>query len=152
MMRAVLRVAGAAILASAVLAGCQQAELTVKDASVQLPVVSGRPGAAYFTIKGGAQATSLVAVSSPAAIRAEMHEMKEEGGMMTMAPLKDVAIPAGGTVEFKPGGKHIMLFDISPSVRAGGTVPLRLSFADGKTVEVKAAARTMGDAADHGAH
>lgn len=151
-MRAVFRPVLIGILASAVLAGCQQAELTVTEASVQLPVVSGRPGAAYFTVKGGAQATSLVSVSSPVAIRAEMHEMKQEGGMMTMAPLKDVAIPAGGTIEFKPGGKHVMLFDISPSVRAGGTIPLRLSFADGKTIEVSAAARTVGDAADHSGH
>lgn len=142
----------AVVLAGTVLAGCQQAELTVEDALVNLPVVSGRPGAAYFTVKGGSQASSLVAVSSFAAIRAEMHEMKQEGAMMTMAPLKDVAIPAGGRVEFKPGGKHVMLFDISPSVRVGGTIPLRLSFADGKTIEVNAAVRAPGDAADHGAH
>lgn len=142
----------AVILAGAVLAGCQQAELAVEDASVNLPIVSGRPGAAYFTVKGGSQATSLVAVSSPAAIRAEMHEMKQEGEMMTMAPLKDLAIPAGGTVEFKTGGKHVMLFDISPSVRVGGTIPLRLSFADGKTIEVNAAVRAPGDAGNHRAH
>jgi periplasmic copper chaperone A len=142
-MRTVLGV----ILAGAALAGCQQAELGVDDAWVRLPAVHGRPGAAYFTVKGGAQATSLVAVSSPAAIRAEIHEMKHEGGMMTMAPLKDVAIPAGGKVEFKSGGKHIMLYELSPDVRAGATIPLRLSFADGKTVEVAAAVRAAGDAA-----
>lgn len=145
MMRAVFRLAGAGVLAGAVLAGCQQAELTVDNAAVSLPVVSGRPGAAYFTVRGGAQATTLVAVSSPAAIRAEMHEMKHEGEMMTMAPLKDVAIPAGSTVEFKSGGKHVMLFDLSPALRSGDTIPLRLSFADGRTIEVKAAARAAGD-------
>lgn len=148
MMRAVF----AMILAGAVLAGCQQAELGADDAWVRLPAVAGRPGAAYFTVKGGAQATSLVAVSSPLAIRAEIHEMKHEGEMMTMAPVKDVAIAAGGTVEFNPGGKHVMLFDLSPSVRAGGTLPLRLSFADGKTIEVNAAVRAAGDAADHSGH
>ncbi|WP_447728886.1 copper chaperone PCu(A)C [Sphingomonas koreensis] len=147
-MRAVFAMA----LASAVLAGCQQADLSVDDAWVRLPAVTGRPGAAYFTVKGGAQATSLVAVSSPAAIRAEIHEMKHEGEMMTMAPIRDVAVAAGAKVEFKSGGKHVMLFDLSPSVRAGGTIPLRLSFADGKTVEVNAAVRAAGDAADHGAH
>ena len=146
MMRAVFRSVASGILAGVVLTGCQQANLTVEDASVHLPVVSGRPGVAYFTVKGGAQATSLVAVSTPVAIRAEMHEMKHEGGMMTMAPLKDVAIPAGGTVEFKSGGKHVMLFDVSPSVRSGETVPLRLSFADGKTIEVKAATAGVGNA------
>lgn len=139
-------------LAGAVLAGCQQAELGADDAWVRLPAVTGRPGAAYFTIKGGAQATSLVAISSPAAIRAEIHEMKHEGGMMTMAPVKDVAVAAGARVEFKPGGKHVMLYDLSPSVHAGSTIPLRLSFADGKTIEVNAAVRAAGDATDHNAH
>lgn len=151
-MRAVFRSVVSGIFAAAVLAGCQQAELGADDAWVRLPAVSGRPGAAYFTVQGGAQATSLVAVSSPAAIRAEIHEMKQEDSMMTMAPVKDVAIPAGAKVEFKSGGKHVMLYDLSPSVRAGGTIPLRLSFADGKTIEVNAAVRAAGDAGDHGGH
>lgn len=145
-MRAVFSV----ILAGAALTGCQQAELGVDDAWVRLPAASGRPGAAYFTIKGGAQTTSLVAVSSPAAIRTEIHEMKQEGAMMTMAPVKDVPVAAGGRVEFKPGGKHVMLYDLSPEIRAGGTMKLRLAFADGKAVEVDAAVRAAGDA--HEAH
>lgn len=142
-MRTVLGV----VLAGAMLAGCQQAELGVDDAWVRLPAVQGRPGAAYFTVNGGTQATSLVAVTSPAAIRAEIHEMKHQGEMMTMAPIRDVPIATGARVEFKPGGKHVMLYDLSPDIRAGATIPLRLSFADGKTVEVTAAVRAAGDAA-----
>ena len=141
-----MRAAFGVVLAGAALAGCQQAELGVDDAWVRLPAVQGRPGAAYFTVTGGAQATSLVAVSSPAAIRAEIHEMKQQGGMMTMAPVKDVAVAAGARVEFKPGGKHVMLYDIAPEARAGTTIPLRLAFADGKTLEVKAAVRAAGEA------
>ncbi|WP_343518897.1 copper chaperone PCu(A)C [Sphingomonas sp.] len=136
------------ILAGAALAGCQQAELGASDAWVRLPAVQGRPAAAYFTVQGGAQATSLVAVSSPAAIRGEIHEMKQDGAMMTMAPIKDVPVAAGGRVEFKPGGKHVMLYDLSPDVRVGATMPLRLAFADGKTVEVQAQVRAAGDAHD----
>lgn len=132
------------VLASAVLAGCQQAELGVDDAWVRLPAVTGRPGAAYFTVTGGAQATTLLAVSTPAAIRTEIHEMKHEGHMMQMAPLKDVPVGAGARVEFKPGGKHVMLYDLAPDVRAGGTIPLRLAFADGETIEVQAQVRAAG--------
>ncbi len=135
-----------AILTLAVLAGCQQAELSADDAWVRLPAVQGRPGAAYFNVKGGGEDTALLAVSTSAAIRTELHEMKHEGGMMTMAPLKDVAIPAGQTVKFGPGGKHVMLFDVAPSVRAGTTVPIRLAFANGKTVEVTATVKAAGDA------
>jgi len=127
-----------AVMAAVTLAGCEQAQLGVDDAWVRLPAVSSRPGAAYFTIKGGADATSLLGVSSPAAVRTELHEMK------TMALLKDVAIPAGSTVKFEPGGKHVMLYDISPEVRAGGKIPLRLAFANGKTIEVEAELRAPG--------
>ncbi|RYD66283.1 MAG: copper chaperone PCu(A)C [Sphingomonadales bacterium] len=133
-----------AVMAAVTLAGCEQAQLGVDDAWVRLPAVSSRPGAAYFTVKGGADATSLLGVSSPAAVRTELHEMKHEGGMMTMKPLKDVAIPAGSTVKFEPGGKHVMLYDISPEVRAGGKIPLRLAFANGKTIEIEAELRAPG--------
>ena len=133
-----------AVMAAVTLAGCEQAQLGVEDAWVRLPAVSSRPGAAYFTVKGGADATSLLAVSSPAAVRTELHEMKHENGMMTMSPLKDVAIPAGATVKFEPGGKHIMLYDLSPELRAVGKIPLRLAFANGKTVEIEAELRAPG--------
>jgi copper(I)-binding protein len=133
-----------AVMAAVTLAGCEQAQLGVEDAWVRLSAVSGRPGAAYFTVKGGNEATSLLAVSSPAVVRTELHEMKHENGMMTMSPLKDVAIPAGATVKFEPGGKHIMLYDLSPELRAGGKIPLRLAFANGKTVEIEAELRAPG--------
>lgn len=133
-----------AVMAAVTLAGCEQAQLGVEDAWVRLPAVSSRPGAAYFTVKGGSEATSLLGVSSPAAVRTELHKMKHENGMMTMSPLKDVAIPAGATVKFEPGGKHIMLYDLSPELRAGGKIPLRLAFANGKTVEIEAELRAPG--------
>lgn len=133
-----------ALAAAVTLAGCEQAQLGLEDAWVRLPAVSSRPGAAYFTVKGGNEATSLLAVSSPAAVRTELHEMKHEGGMMTMSALKDVAIPAGATVKFEPGGKHVMLYDLSPELRAGGKIPLRLAFANGKTIELEAELRAPG--------
>ncbi len=136
----------AALIVAATLAGCQQREVQADGAWVRLPAVSGRPGAAYFNIHGGSEGTALLAVSTPAAIRAELHEMKHQGDMMTMSPLKDVAIPAGTTVKFEPGGKHVMLYEISPSVRAGTRIPLRLAFADGKTVELTAEVKAVGQA------
>lgn len=132
----------------ALLAGCQQAsEVGADHGWVRLPGVAGRPGAAYFTIHGGAKPTTLVAVSAPFAIRAEMHESTPDTsapmdhGMkpaMAMAQAKDVAVPAHADVAFAPGGKHVMLFDIAPRVQSGDTVPLTLAFADGKKLEVKA--------------
>ena len=37
--------------------------------------------------------------------------------MTSMAPLKLVAVRAGDSVTFAPGGKHVMLFGLKPSVQ-----------------------------------
>jgi copper(I)-binding protein len=137
------------IVAVAALTACApKAELSAQDAWVRLPAVAGQPGAAYFTIRGGAAQDTLLAVSTPVALKAEMHEsMKGDHGMMAMAPLKDVAVPARGKLDFAPGGRHVMLFSIGPAVKAGQKVPLTLSFASGKTLRLEAKVVGAGDTA-----
>ncbi|MBA16484.1 MAG: hypothetical protein CMN73_09020 [Sphingomonas sp.] len=136
-----------------ILPGCQQqaSELEVKDAWVKLPAVSENPGAAYFTITGGGEDSTLVGVTAPFAVRAEMHEsMKMDGqmaNMMTMKPVTEVQVPAGETITFAPGGKHVMVYDIGPEVKSGDTVPLRLSFAGRDPIEVQAKVLAAGDPA-----
>ncbi len=136
---------GLALLA-AVSACAPKSDLAATNGWVRLPAVTGQPGAAYFTLHGGAKDDTLLAVSTPAALKTEMHEsMKGAGGMMTMSPLAQLAVPAGGEVQFAPGGKHVMLFSIGPAVKAGGTVPLTLAFASGKTLRLDAKVVGAGD-------
>lgn len=131
------------------LGGCGKiGSAEVEDAWIRLPAVQGHPGAAYFHLRAGKDAEVLLAVSTPAAIRSELHEsMKMDGGMMTMAPLKQIAVRAGHSLTFAPGGKHVMLFDVSPSLKAGTTATLVLKFADGETLETKAKVVGAGDRA-----
>jgi periplasmic copper chaperone A len=138
------------VAAALLVTACQQqqpAETGVESAWVRLPAVAGRPGAAYFTIRGGGKGDTLLQVSTPAALRTELHETLDEGGVKSMRPIRDVAVPAGGTLAFAPGGKHVMLFDIGPNVKAGGTVPLALAFAGGREIEVQAKVVGAGDPA-----
>jgi copper(I)-binding protein len=129
-------------------AGCERApELSANDGWVRLPAVAGRPGAAYFTIRGGDQPVTLLKVSTPSAIRAELHESGGEGGMATMRPVQQVDVAAGSSVTFAPGGKHVMLFDVDPQLKVGDTAKLSLDFADGKTLDVAAKVVGPGDAA-----
>lgn len=130
-------------------AACSQPKAVrgVEEATVRLPAVTGNPGAAYFTLKGGAADETLVEVTSPQAIRAEMHDSGMEGGVMKMRPIAGgVAVPAGGEVRFAPGGKHVMLFDINPAVKSGGTMKLVFRYANAPTVEVDAKVMGAGDA------
>jgi copper(I)-binding protein len=125
-------------------------EVTVDHAWVRLPAVAGRPAAAYFTLHGGEKGAILIGVSSPDAKSASLHESMTMNGMSSMAPLTQIAAPAGGKVTFEPGGKHVMLFDLKPAIAPGGTVRLRFAFADGKTLDaslpaVAASAPVPGD-------
>lgn len=138
----------APVFAAAVLAGCSQPkELSVTDAWVRLPAVAGRPAAAYFTLHGGAADATLIAVSTDVAIRAELHETRSESGQTTMAALPAVPVPARGTVAFAPGGRHVMLFDLNPAVKRGGTMTLTFTFASGLRIQQDTAVVAAGDPA-----
>jgi len=144
-MRAVPGIVAAALFAAA----CQQqpAEMRAERAWVRLPAVEGRPGAAYFTVHGGSAGDTLLRVSTPAAVRTELHETMDHQGMKSMQPMREAAVPAGGTLAFAPGGKHVMLFDVGPNVKAGANVPLTLAFASGRTIQVQARVLGPGDPA-----
>lgn len=117
---------------------------------VRLPAVSGQPGAAYFTIRGGRAATRLARIESALAARAELHEsMAGVGGMMAMRPLDGIDVPAGGTIAFAPGGRHAMLFSIDPAVKPGTAIPLRFGFTDGRTAEAEAKTVAAGEDAPY---
>ncbi|ATY32357.1 copper chaperone PCu(A)C [Sphingomonas psychrotolerans] len=134
------------VAAALLLTGCgQPAELGASQAWVRLPAVAGRPGAAYFTVRGGAQADTLLAVSTPAALRSELHETMDHAGVKSMQPTRDVPVPAKGKIEFAPGGRHVMLFDLGPNVKPGTRLPLALAFASGKKLEVQARVVGAGD-------
>lgn len=95
--------------------------------------------AAYMTIENkGKDKEVLISVSSPTAAAAEIHQMSMDGGMMKMAMLKSLTIPAKGKVVLAQGGYHIMLINLVKPLKKGDIVPIYLKFDCGCTVEVKA--------------
>jgi copper(I)-binding protein len=126
-------------LAVTACSGASHDKLNVDQPFVRLSAVSGNPSAAYFALNGGPVADRLISVSSPLAVRAELHDTKMEGGMMKMTPLADgLEVPAKAEIAFESGGKHVMLYDVSPKVTVGGKMPLVLTFASGTKLETQA--------------
>lgn len=122
--------------------------ITVTDAIVRLPMAEGRPGVAFFTISQGSGAPRKVAAVYVEGVgRAEMHESKMEGGAMSMAPVREIPLESGKSVEFKPGGLHIMLYDFGTGLTAGGTTELTVTLDNGD--KVSATARVEGPIMDH---
>jgi periplasmic copper chaperone A len=134
------------LVAAVALSGCQARQgLQVVDASVRLPANPKGPGVGYFTIKGGASEDRLLSVTSPLVIRIEMHDSKMHGGMMKMESLDGgITVPASGEVKFSEGGKHIMLFNINPSLKAGENVQLNFTFASGTILQAFAPVSAFG--------
>lgn len=103
--------------------------MLVHDGRLVLPAVKGRPAAGYFTVsnQSGSVAT-LTGVSVAHTGKAEMHVTLD--GIMEAVPRLDIA--SGQSVAFGPGGKHAMVFDVSPDLKAGGATELTLTFSDGR--------------------
>lgn len=137
---------------TALLATAAQAQVTVKDAWVRATVPQQKATGAFLQIQSAKDA-KLVAASSPLTPMVEVHEMAMHDNVMKMRQVPAVELPAGKTVELKPGGFHVMLMDLKQQVKAGDTVTLTLVVEgkDGKreSVEVKAAVRPLNASAKH---
>ena len=101
------------------------------------PSVPMRAG--YFTINNNGTSTDrLLSASSPGFNKIEMHETRMADGMMSMNQLREVPVDAGATVEFKPGGLHLMLMGIKQPLDVGDKVPVKLTFESGEqTIELE---------------
>lgn len=102
------------------------------------PAPQGGNGAAYAVISSAGPADTLIAVATPVAARAEIHEsMIMNGQAMMHARPGGLAIPAGATVALKPGGWHIMLMGLKQPLRAGDHFPATLTFKKAGKVTVQ---------------
>ena len=99
-------------------------------------------GAVYVFIENrGTEADTLLGATSDAATTVELHETRQEGGVMRMRPLPKVDVPAGGRIEMKPGGQHIMLLGLTRDLHPGDKVTIRLRFEKSSEQTVEAEVR-----------
>lgn len=107
-------------------------------------------GSGYLTIQNtGKEDDTLVAASLDAAREATVHESIESGGVVSMPHLKNgLPIPAGATVELRPGGPHLMFMPLTRPLKEGESIPATLTFAKAGTVAVEFAVGPLGEA-DH---
>ena len=120
------------------------------------PTVPGQKGTGAFMRITAREGMRLMSVASPVAGVVEVHEMKMEGGVMKMRAVPSLELPAGQTVELKPGGYHVMLMELRQTLQPGQSVPLTLVVeAPGgrrETVQLSAPVRPLATAPAHGTH
>jgi copper(I)-binding protein len=142
-MRIVMALGLASLLASC----AQPKELSVDGAWVRLGAVPGSPAAGYFVVHGGPVPATLISVTTDVAIKSEMHETMTKGTMSEMAPLQRVEIPANTDVAFKPGGRHVMLFNVNPGITPERKITFTFAFSDGTRILQNANVIAAGDPA-----
>lgn len=132
------RITSSLLVAAALASGLAQAQtaapVTVDGAWVRASVQGQKATGAFMRLTAS-EATRLVGAASPAAGVTEVHEMKMEGDVMKMRAIPALELPAGKTVELKPGGYHVMLLDLKAPLAKDTAVPLTLVFQDAKGAE-----------------
>jgi periplasmic copper chaperone A len=123
------------------------AQVAVSDPWVR-GTVAGQKGTGAFMQLTSRTDTAFIGAASPAAKIVEIHQMTLDGGMMKMSAVGRLPLPAGKTIELKPGGYHVMLMDLMQPLKEGDSVPMTLTFEDKagarQTVEVRAPVRALG--------
>ncbi|MBA1262572.1 copper chaperone PCu(A)C [Stutzerimonas sp. NM35] len=132
----------------------QMAEMpTVSGAWSRAMPPSAPTGAVYFTLNNpGDRQERLIGAQTPRAGKTELHTHVHEGDIMRMEQIDSVEIPAGGQAEFKPGGHHVMLFQLNEPLVAGEHFPLTLIFEHAGEVVVDVAIQENAPQAADDAH
>lgn len=106
--------------------------LAITEARLVLPLVSDNPAAVYFTLANQGDAPQQVkSVSVEGAGMTMVHETVDVGGHSKMQMAENVVVPAKGTVEFAPGGKHVMVTGLKPELKANAKTVLTIDFDSG---------------------
>lgn len=125
--------------------------IKIENAYTRSTVPGQQVAGGFMKIENKGAADQLVSASSPVAGEVQLHEMAMDGNVMKMRQVKDITVPAGGAVELKPGGLHLMFMNIKAPLAAGETVPVKLKFAKAGELEVKMPVNAMGtQGAGHG--
>ena len=137
------------IPAAMLLASCGQGgspNVQIANAWARETVAGQTSTAAYLTIiNNGTADDRLASVSAPAPVEASVHTTENSGGISQMREMSSgIAVPAGSTIELKPGGTHVMITGLPAPLRRGETLKLGLRFEKSgeKPIDVRVAPAT----------
>ena len=123
------------VVTAILLGGCiedQGPAVSITDVRIFAPMPGSRAGVAYFRIENrGDTAIELDRVDSPQYEDVQMHETTLEDGVSRMRPLASVVINPSSSVDFSPGGKHVMLMRPATNVTPGSLIELEFHYGGG---------------------
>jgi copper(I)-binding protein len=135
------------VLTAALVSGCDvNAKIDISNEkggtfAFMNPVIrtpmANRPTPGYFDFNYNYKVPDrIISVASPAFKRVEMHDSVTDGGMKKMVKLDTLDLPARSSIKFAPGGKHLMLFDPTKTLKAGELIKVTFVFAQRDPIDV----------------
>jgi len=137
----------ALLLGPAALAhGYKAGSLAIHHPWTRATPAGARVAGGYLVIENeGSEPDRLLGGASEAGTAIEVHEMSEADGIMTMRALTDgLTIPAGGSVELKPGGLHLMITGLKRRLMEGEKVKATLAFEKAGRIDVEFEVQPIG--------
>ena len=133
-----------ALVLSACGAGSTGPQISVEEPWARPVPAAGGNGAVFFRlVNAGNEAEQLVGGESPVAGVVEVHKTTMEEGVMKMEHIPGLEVPARGEVLLEPGGYHVMLIDVSKSLKPGDTLPITLRFQKSGKMQIDVDVREM---------
>ena len=116
-----------------------QSQLIIENPYARATPPNATNSAIFMTIKNTGDATrTLVSATTSAAKKVELHTVIKTDGMMKMREVDTIEIPKDQEVMLKPGGLHIMLFNLAQPLKESDFIDVTLNFADGDKEVFKA--------------
>ncbi len=117
----------------------------VESAWARASAGMARNGGAYISVENeGRSDDRLVGARSDIAKRTEIHTHLEENSVMKMRRVDGIELPAGGEIEMRPGGYHVMFIGLHKPLREGDRFPVILVFEKAGEVTVEVSVRGVG--------
>ncbi len=116
---------------------------------------AGQPvSAAYLTICNGTDTddalVGIAGIGEKFADSVEIHQSTMTDGVMSMARVDRIPLPAGSKTSFAPGGAHLMLIGVTRDIAAGAEPSFRLDLE--KAEEIHRAFEIRDGETDHDGH
>lgn len=92
--------------------------------------------AAFGTLKNTGTKPIVITGAGGDAGPVQLHVTQKTATGMEMKETKSFTVPAGGSLELKPGGSHLMFMNLSHALEAGETQKLTVTFEDGSHTDI----------------
>ena len=126
-------------------------DLMIHDGWARASIGSAPNSAAYMSLMiHGDAADKLIAVKSPVAESAELHNHVMEGDIAKMRQVEAIEVKPGEMATLEPGGFHVMLMGLKEPLNAGDVLPLTLTFEQAGEVTLEVPIKDLKGGMKHG--